>query len=99
MNQAIGFFVSAHVIGFLVLGLALWRSRAVPAWAGIAVMVSQPLHVFFALVVPDHLLDGCSWGLAAVGFGVAAAAVLRTSDDDWDLRPLPAAPGRTAAPA
>jgi len=33
--------------------------------------VSQPLHAFFALVVPNHPLDGCAWALTAVGFALA----------------------------
>jgi hypothetical protein len=88
LSQALGFFVSAHIIGFVVLGFALWRSRVVPAWAGVAVVASQPLHVFFAIVVPNHPLDACSWGLAALGFAAAAVRVLHTDDDSWDLPPL-----------
>src|ERR1700761_868301 len=30
------FYLAGHVIGFILLGLALIRSRAVPAWAGVA---------------------------------------------------------------
>jgi hypothetical protein len=37
--QAIGFLLS--VLGFVVLGAALWRSRAVPRWLAAAVPLSQ----------------------------------------------------------
>ncbi|MEU8362601.1 hypothetical protein AB0C27_41950 [Nonomuraea sp. NPDC048882] len=37
--QAIGFLLS--VVGFAVLGAALWRSRAVPRWLAAAVPLSQ----------------------------------------------------------
>ncbi|WP_084966032.1 hypothetical protein [Thermoactinospora rubra] len=37
--QAIGFLLS--VLGFIVLGAALWRSRAVPRWLAAAVPLSQ----------------------------------------------------------
>jgi len=29
----------------------------VPAWAALALIVSQPLHLIFAVVVPNGLLD------------------------------------------
>jgi hypothetical protein len=80
-------FVVGHVLGMIVLGAALWRARAVPAWAAVAIIASQPLHVFFVVVVPNPLLDGLAWGLAALGMAAVAVGVLRTSDDDWDLVP------------
>ena len=36
----------------ILLGVALLRGRAVPAWAAWALIVSQPLHVVFAVIVP-----------------------------------------------
>jgi hypothetical protein len=39
-----------------------------------ALAVSQPLHLLFAVVVPNHLLDAVAWGLTAVGFTAAAMA-------------------------
>lgn len=71
-------FVAGHVIGLLLLGIALWRAGIVPGWAGLLLAVSQPLHVVFAVVMPNRLLDGCVWGLAAIGYAVAARGVLRT---------------------
>jgi hypothetical protein len=80
-------FVAGHIVGMVLLGIALWRSRAVPAWAGIAVAVSQPLHLMAVLTGAPSLLDAGFWLLAAVGFGAAAIRVLRTANDDWDLPP------------
>jgi hypothetical protein len=48
-----------------------------PAWAALAIAVSQVLHVIFAIVVPVHALDGLAWCLAAVGFAVAASVLVR----------------------
>jgi hypothetical protein len=31
----------------------------------------------FAVIVPNHALDGLSWGLTAVGFAVAALTFIR----------------------
>jgi hypothetical protein len=71
-------FVLGHVVGLLLLGIALWRGGAVPAWAGAVIAVSQPLHVVFAVVVPNAALDGAAWGLTAIGFAAAARVWLRT---------------------
>jgi hypothetical protein len=70
-------FVVGHVLGVTLLGIALWRSGLVPAWAGLLLAVSQPLHFVFAVVAPIHLLDGAAWLLTAVGFTVAGLSVAR----------------------
>lgn len=80
-------FVAGHIVGLILLGAALWRARAIPAWAAIALIVSQPLHLVFAVIVPNHLLDAGAWALTALGLFVAALRVLRSSNDDWDLGP------------
>jgi hypothetical protein len=76
---ATGIFVVGHVVGTVLLGLAMARSGLVPVWAGVATAVSQPLHFVAAVVLPNHALDGIAWGLNAVGFAVAALAIVRTT--------------------
>ena len=61
----------------MLLAVALWRGRAIPAWAALALGLSQILHFAFAVIRPDHLLDGCAWGLTAVAFAVAALSLAR----------------------
>lgn len=61
----------------MLLGVALWRGHAVPAWAAILLGGSQLLHFVFAVIAPNHVLDGCAWGLTAVAFAAAAAALTR----------------------
>ncbi|TYK42775.1 hypothetical protein [Actinomadura decatromicini] len=73
-------FVAGHILGVVLLGVALWRGRVVPAWAGIALIASQPLHAVFAVALPNATLDGLAWGLTAVGFAAAAPAVVRGTD-------------------
>lgn len=68
-------FVLGHVVGLILLGAALLRGRAVPAWAAWTLIVSQPLHVVFAVIVPSNALDAASWGLTTVGFAAAAYAI------------------------
>ncbi len=70
-------FVAGHVLGLILLGIALWRGRVVPAWAGLLLAASQILHVVFAIIVPVHALDGLAWGLTTVGFAAAAVAFTR----------------------
>jgi hypothetical protein len=78
-------FIAGHIVGLIVLGAALWRAHAVPAWAAVAVIASQPLHFVFAVVAPNPALDAAAWGLAALGLGAAALRVLRTPNGDWDV--------------
>ncbi|HEY3952192.1 MAG TPA: hypothetical protein VGM53_02360 [Streptosporangiaceae bacterium] len=61
----------------MLIGIALWRGRAVPRWAALTIGVSQVLHFVFAVIVPNHTLDGLAWGLTAPGFAVAAVAFVR----------------------
>jgi hypothetical protein len=84
---AAGLFVLGHVIGTVLLGVAMWRSGAVPRWAAAATMVAQPLHFVAAVIVGSPSLDLFAWGLNAVGFAAASVAIVRLSDDDWDLPP------------
>lgn len=76
-----GIFVVGHVLGTVLLGAAMLRSRAVPAWAAVATIVSQPLHFVAAVVVPNHTLDGLAWGLNALGFAAVALAIIRARRD------------------
>jgi hypothetical protein len=84
---AIGFasnlFVLGHIIGLVLLGVALWRGRVMPAWAALTIAVSQPLHLVFAVITPVHALDGLAWGLTAIGFAAAAIALMR-EPGPWD---------------
>ncbi|WP_405060294.1 hypothetical protein OG474_01280 [Kribbella sp. NBC_01505] len=80
-------FVVGHVLGTILLGIALWRSRMVPRWAAVATAISQPIHFVAAVVLVSHTLDLVGWGLQAVGFAAVGWAILRLRDDAW--QPLP----------
>ncbi len=86
-NIAVVVFVVGHVIGTVLLGLALLRSRVVPAWAAILTAVAQPMHFVAFVIVGSPALDAAAWAVNAVAFAVVAVAILRISDDDWDLPP------------
>jgi hypothetical protein len=79
---ALTVFLVGHVVGPVLLGVAVWPVKAqraeptvgaVPRWAAAALIVSQPLHVVFATVVPNPLLDALAWVLTTVGFVAVAA--------------------------
>lgn len=71
-SVAVAAFVVGHILGTVALGIALWR--VIPRWAAVALIVSQPLHLVFAVIVPNHLLDLLAWTLTAIGFAAAALA-------------------------
>ncbi|MBC6451431.1 hypothetical protein [Actinokineospora xionganensis] len=78
-----------HVIGTVMLGLAMWNSGLVSRWAAAATIVSQPLHFVAAAVLADHALDLAAWGPNAVGFAAVSMALIthrsapaRTIGDD-----------------
>jgi hypothetical protein len=76
-------FITGIVFGLGLLGAALWRSRAVPAVFGIALMVGGITHPF----LPNTLAAGVGLLIAAFGFAGASVALLRMTDDDFDLPP------------
>ncbi|MFC0534244.1 hypothetical protein [Phytohabitans kaempferiae] len=81
-------FIIGIVFGLLLLGLALWRSKAAPAWTGIALAVGGFTHPF----MPGHVASGIGLLVAALGFAGASLALLRMRNDDFDLPPGRPAP-------
>jgi hypothetical protein len=77
-------FVAGHVIGTVLLGIAMWRSHVGPRWAAVAVAISQPIHAIAAIVLVSHTLDLVGWGLQAAGFAAVGWAIVRMRDDDWE---------------
>jgi hypothetical protein len=78
-------FVIGHILGAILMGLALRGSIPTVGW--VAMILSQPGHVFAFVVFPTPVMDALAWGLMALAFAFCAVAVLRTPDDEWDLPP------------
>ncbi len=76
LDAATAVFVVGHVIGTVLLGVAMWQA-GLPRWAAIVTAVSQPLHFVAAVVVVSHELDFVAWGLNAAGFAAVAAWAAR----------------------
>ena len=75
-NIAVAVFVIGHVVGTVLLGIALVRSRSIPAWAGVAVAVSQPIHFVAFVIVGSPALDLFGWSLLAVGMAACVRPLL-----------------------
>jgi hypothetical protein len=75
-DVGVAIFVVGHVVGTVLLGLALLRSGIIPAWAAWAVAISQPLHFVAAVVVGSPQLDLAAWSLTAVGMAFVARTLL-----------------------
>ena len=83
-------FVIGHLVGMVLVAIAVVRAKVVPWWVGLIIAVAQPVHVVSAVVVPNRLLDVVlGWGATTVGYALVAGAVLRTADEEWDLQPQP----------
>lgn len=80
-----GVFVLGHVLGTVLLGIAIWRSNAAPRWAALLVIASQPLHLS-AVILSSPTLDLVGWGMQAAGFAIVAAVWLPHSAPHSDHR-------------
>jgi hypothetical protein len=87
VNISIGVFIVGHVVGTVLLGIALLRSGRVPAWAGWSLTVSQPLH-FASVILGSPQMDMVGWSLTAVAMAMAARALLHgPCDRDEEANP------------
>ena len=75
---ALNVVATLHVIGGILLGIALWRTRIVPLWAGVAATLAQPIHLVsnIAGILP---VDVLTWIALSAAFAPVAAIVLRSS--------------------
>jgi hypothetical protein len=80
-------FVIGHVVGTVLLGLALLRSRRVPAAFAWALTISQPLHFVAFVILGVQPLDVVAWCLTVVGMGAAAVSLVREIPATPTVRP------------
>lgn len=76
-------FEAVHVVGLLVglvvVAIAVFRSRVLSAWVGVAVLVA----LVGMLAAPGPVAQAGVMTLLVAGLGAAAARVLGMSDEDW----------------
>lgn len=88
-----GFWVVGHIVGMILLGVGLGRARIVNWWIAGALIVSQPIHLVAAIIIPSRLLDvTLGWGLTTLAFTVVAIVIARMPDQEWDPWPGEAEP-------
>jgi hypothetical protein len=96
-GTALGIWVPGHILGMVLLAVALRRARVLPRWAAVVLGISQPIHFVAFVVLDNPYVDAVAgWGFTAVGFTAVAAALLRTTDADWDLPPASRSVARTS---
>ena len=81
-------FVVGHITGTVLLGVLVVRARLLPVGWGVAIALSQPVHLV-ATILGLPWIDLIGWGTTAAGMAALARVALRTPDDEWDLPPLP----------
>ena len=74
-------FIVGNLLGTVLFAIGLLRSRIVPVWAAILIMVWPPLHVA-GLFLGGEVLEVLGAVLQAIGFAGVAAAVLRRSNQE-----------------
>ena len=67
-------FLVGHLIGFVMLGTAMWRSRAVPVWAAGAV-AAWPVAEMAGEITQVSWVAVCGFALLVLGFGACAAGL------------------------
>ncbi len=90
LSMAVGFFwVLGHILGLVILAVALHRARVLPLWAATVMALSQPIHLVAAVILPSRWLDVIGgWGMTTVTCVLVAIHVWRTRNEDWDLPPV-----------
>jgi hypothetical protein len=68
-------FVLGNLVGTLLLGLALLRSRRVPLWTAAEVLAWPPLHVT-GLVAGSEWFEVAGAALQAVGLAATGSRLL-----------------------
>jgi uncharacterized protein DUF4386 len=90
-------FLLGVVVGLVLLGVAAWRRRMVPAWSAVLIAVAGVV-AFFGESKGVEIVDFVILIAGLVPLGLVA---LRMSDEEWDSprEPVPPAPPVERAPA
>lgn len=70
-----GIYLLTHLIGFILLGIALHRRGAVPVWAAIAIAI-WPIAEMVGYATGAKAVAAVGYGLLAIGYVVCAATLL-----------------------
>lgn len=81
-TSEVGVFLAGwggHLPAYVLLGLALWRARAVPRWAAALVIAGAPLMMSAYFPGSSYLLQVSGYAVEVVGGVPVAVALLRRS--------------------
>jgi hypothetical protein len=79
-------FVLGHILGAMLMGLALRGSIATVGW--LAMLLTTPMHVLAFVVLQMPALDLAAWLLMTLAFVCCAVKIIKTPNDEWDLPPF-----------
>jgi hypothetical protein len=79
-------FVLGHILGAILMGLALRGSIPTVGW--LAMLLTTPVHVLSFVVLQMPALDMAAWLLMTLSFAYCAVKIIKTPNDEWDLPPL-----------
>jgi hypothetical protein len=78
-------FLFGTILGPILLGIALWRARAIPIWAAVLMIISRPLvfsYLPFQHSLPAVSIQATTWLLFFIGSLPAALAMLKRKDEE-----------------
>jgi hypothetical protein len=79
-------FVLGHILGAILMGLALRGSIATVGW--LAMLLTTPMHVLAFVVLQMPAMDLAAWMLMTLAFVCCAIKIIQAPNDEWDLPPL-----------
>lgn len=83
------FWVLGHILGLVILAIALHRARVLPLWAALLMALSQPVHLVAAMIVPSRWLDVFGgWGMTTFTCLLVSLYLWRMLDKEFDLAPV-----------
>jgi glucan phosphoethanolaminetransferase (alkaline phosphatase superfamily) len=80
-------FAIGAVLGVILLGIASWRTRVVPIWAAVVIIIAGPVN----FIGQSHVANIISNVVLLVALGSLGVAALRMSDEEWESPREPAA--------
>jgi hypothetical protein len=81
-------FFLTITVGRVALGVLLWRVRLAPRWMAAAMLLATPVE-FILVSTVGNIGPVLAYALTAIGFASASVVLLRMSNDEFDLPPLP----------
>ncbi len=86
MTAYLYIFIIGHLIGPMLMGIALGRTHMIPTWAAWAIILRSPIQVVGFLTNTGLSIEIVSYSLLLIGSIPVALALLQFSDD---VAPIP----------